>query len=249
MKIHHNASITSSFFEEIGGNRVKKGMCLAFQDVCFTVRYKDPQTKTMIDRKILKNCTGILKPGTLNAIMGASGGGKTSLLDVLADRKNATGVSGSVFVNGKPRDRSVFMHRSGYVVQVSGLKLEIVHDDLNDESLMTKTGRCGNGNTHCSRELDVQCKSASAGINFDRGEGETCGWGVMHDQIRLNTISSFQSREPLLKQVIEELGLGKVADQKVGDEMIRGISGGERKRVNIGMELITSPRYTHTNYF
>ncbi len=71
----------------------------------------------------------------------------------------------------------------------------------------------------------------------------------MHDQIRLNTISSFQSREPLLKQVIEELGLGKVADQKVGDEMIRGISGGERKRVNIGMELITSPRYTHTNYF
>jgi ABC-type glutathione transport system ATPase component len=136
-KIHHNASITSSFFEEIGGNRVKEGMCLAFQDVCFTVRYKDPQTKTMIDRKILKNCTGILKPGTLNAIMGASGGGKTSLLDVLADRKNAAGVSGSVFVNGKPRDRSVFMHRSGYVVQVSGLQLHIIHDNLNDNETRT----------------------------------------------------------------------------------------------------------------
>ena len=43
-------------------------------------------------------------------------------------------------------------------------------------------------------------------------------------------------------QVIEELGLGKVADSKVGNEMVRGVSGGERKRVHIGMELITSPR-------
>jgi ABC-type glutathione transport system ATPase component len=136
-KIHQDASVTSSFLEEIGGNRVKEGMCLAFQDICFTVRYKDPQTKTMIDRKILKNCTGILKPGTLNAIMGSSGGGKTSLLDVLADRKNEAGVSGSVFVNGKPRDRSVFMHRSGYVVQVSGLQLRIIHDDLNDDETRT----------------------------------------------------------------------------------------------------------------
>ncbi len=45
-----------------------------------------------------------------------------------------------------------------------------------------------------------------------------------------------------ISQVIDELGLGKVADQKVGNEMVRGVSGGERKRVNIGMELITSPR-------
>ena len=118
-KLDKNTSITSSFFEETGGNHVKSGMCLAFQDICFTVRYKDPDTKAMIDRKILKNCTGILRPGSLNAIMGASGGGKTSLLDVLADRKDAAGVSGTVLVNGKPRDRAVFMHQSGYVVQVT----------------------------------------------------------------------------------------------------------------------------------
>ena len=44
------------------------------------------------------------------------------------------------------------------------------------------------------------------------------------------------------EQVIEELGLNKVADSYVGGELMRGVSGGERKRVNIGMELITSPR-------
>ena len=112
-----SANKTSSFLEDLAGKE-RTGMCLAFQDVCFNVRYKDVETKTMVDRKILKECTGIMRPGTLNAIMGASGGGKTSLLDVLADRKDSSAVTGSVLVNGKPRVKSVFMHQSGYVVQV-----------------------------------------------------------------------------------------------------------------------------------
>lgn len=41
--------------------------------------------------------------------------------------------------------------------------------------------------------------------------------------------------------VIQELGLAKVADSKVGTQFIRGVSGGERKRTSIGMELITDP--------
>jgi ABC-type glutathione transport system ATPase component len=96
----------------------KAGMCVAFRDVCFSVRVKDAETKSMVERKILKECSGIIRPGTLNAIMGASGGGKTSLLDVLADRKDPTTVSGTVLVNGKPRIRKTFMHQAGYVVQV-----------------------------------------------------------------------------------------------------------------------------------
>ncbi len=110
------ANKTSSFLEEVS-RKEKTGMCLAFQDVCFNVRYKDIETKATVDRKILKQCTGILLPGTLNAIMGASGGGKTSLLDVLADRKDSSSVRGLVLVNGKPRVKSVFKHQSGYVVQ------------------------------------------------------------------------------------------------------------------------------------
>jgi ABC-type multidrug transport system fused ATPase/permease subunit len=129
-----SANRTSSFLEDVAGKE-RTGMCLAFQDVCFNVRYKDLETKTMVDRKILKECTGIMRPGTLNAIMGASGGGKTSLLDVLADRKDSSSVTGSVLVNGKPRVKSVFMHQSGYVVQVLKietrvqLELMIVHNE------------------------------------------------------------------------------------------------------------------------
>ena len=49
-------------------------------------------------------------------------------------------------------------------------------------------------------------------------------------------------REQRVQTIIEDLGLTEVADSKVGTVFIRGISGGERKRTNIGMELITSPQ-------
>lgn len=42
-------------------------------------------------------------------------------------------------------------------------------------------------------------------------------------------------------EVIQFLGLGHIMDNPIGDVETRGVSGGERKRVNIGMELVASP--------
>lgn len=41
--------------------------------------------------------------------------------------------------------------------------------------------------------------------------------------------------------MIKELGLAHVADTMVGSQRIKTLSGGERKRVAIGVELITDP--------
>lgn len=41
--------------------------------------------------------------------------------------------------------------------------------------------------------------------------------------------------------IIQELGLKKVENSYIGNEFIRGVSGGERKRVNVGVELVTDP--------
>ena len=42
----------------------------------------------------------------------------------------------------------------------------------------------------------------------------------------------------LVEDVISELALGKAADTFIGSPWERGVSGGERKRVNIGVELL-----------
>eukprot|EP01134_Creolimax_fragrantissima_P004609 CFRG4609T1 len=41
--------------------------------------------------------------------------------------------------------------------------------------------------------------------------------------------------------IIAELGLSHIVDSFIGNQILRGISGGERKRVNIGTELVTNP--------
>lgn len=48
--------------------------------------------------------------------MGSSGSGKSSLIDVLADRKNPKQVKGIILVDGQPRDKG-FLLRMGYCEQ------------------------------------------------------------------------------------------------------------------------------------
>lgn len=144
-------------------------------------------------KDILIDLNGLMKPG-LNAIMGATGSGKSSFLDVLAARKDPVGLSGQVLINGAPQPPN-FKCLSGYVVQ-------------DDVVMGTLTVR--------------QNFSFSAAL-------------------RLPSSVSQEEKKNKVNQLIQELGLGRVADSKVGTQLIRGISGGERKRTNIGMELIIDP--------
>uniref|UniRef100_UPI00398E5A95 broad substrate specificity ATP-binding cassette transporter ABCG2-like n=1 Tax=Pristiophorus japonicus TaxID=55135 RepID=UPI00398E5A95 len=59
--------------------------------------------------------------------------------------------------------------------------------------------------------------------------------------LRLPSSIRFKDKEERVDQIISQLGLTKVSDSKVGTELIRGVSGGERKRTHIGMELIINP--------
>ena len=45
-----------------------------------------------------------------------------------------------------------------------------------------------------------------------------------------------------VKSLIQELGLSHVTRARVGDDRVRGISGGERRRVSIGVDVIHDPK-------
>lgn len=69
------------------------------------------------NRKILDGISGSVQPGQLMAIMGASGAGKSTFLDILA-RKNKRGVvSGRTLVNGREVPDHDFKKVMGFVDQ------------------------------------------------------------------------------------------------------------------------------------
>uniref|UniRef100_A0A8C5FSI6 ABC transporter domain-containing protein n=1 Tax=Gadus morhua TaxID=8049 RepID=A0A8C5FSI6_GADMO len=147
------------------------------------------------EKVILKDISGILKPG-MNAIMGPTGSGKTSLLDVIAGRKDPAGLRhGTVFVDGRPVTNDLRL-TSAYVVQ----------DDVLMGTLSVRE------NLLFSANLRLDPKNHSS--------------------------ADKQSR---VENILEELGLTECANTKIGTDFIRGVSGGERKRCSIGMELITAP--------
>eukprot|EP00615_Pteridomonas_danica_P010282 CAMPEP_0114370538 /NCGR_PEP_ID=MMETSP0101-20121206/32580_1 /TAXON_ID=38822 ORGANISM="Pteridomonas danica, Strain PT" /NCGR_SAMPLE_ID=MMETSP0101 /ASSEMBLY_ACC=CAM_ASM_000211 /LENGTH=629 /DNA_ID=CAMNT_0001522107 /DNA_START=17 /DNA_END=1905 /DNA_ORIENTATION=- len=140
---------------------------ITFENISFSIEVgtkKEPKTK-----EVLKNLSGELKSGTMTAIMGPTGSGKTSLLNVLAYRmpvnKKAT-LTGSLLLNGHAIDSPLWLRKFRY-----------------------------------QKRKEVN----------------------------------------LFLRVISELGLNKVADTMLGSARVRGVSGGEKKRANIGIELIKNP--------
>lgn len=59
--------------------------------------------------------------------------------------------------------------------------------------------------------------------------------------LRLPASMPRQKKLVRVQRVIQELGLSKVRNTMIGNQLVRGVSGGERKRVNIGTELVTDP--------
>lgn len=52
---------------------------------------------------------------------------------------------------------------------------------------------------------------------------------------------SAEDKEMFVEEVLEMLGLSHIRFSQIGDENVRGISGGQRKRVNVGIELVGDP--------
>lgn len=174
----------------------REKITLSWSEVCYTVVKKDgpPWNRREKTLQILQDVSGIVYPGEILAIIGSSGAGKTTLMDILASRNKEGAVTGSIRVNGKAPDK-YFRRISGYVTQ-------------DDCLLATQTVR---------ETLDF------------------------YAEVRLPRSVSPAQKKNRVENIIDALGLEKVRDSRIGDSAARGISGGEKKRVNVGSELITDP--------
>ena len=64
---------------------------------------------------------------------------------------------------------------------------------------------------------------------------------MFHAALRLPQCVDSCERRHLVLGIIEELGLSRVQDNLIGNDFVRGLSGGEKRRVSIASELITQP--------
>lgn len=67
--------------------------------------------------QLLREVTGTFRPGVLTALMGVSGAGKTTLMDVLAGRKTGGYIEGDIRISGFPKKQETFARISSYCEQ------------------------------------------------------------------------------------------------------------------------------------
>ncbi|XP_024979260.1 pleiotropic drug resistance protein 1-like isoform X2 [Cynara cardunculus var. scolymus] len=123
----HDAAATELSSANQNNQPKKKGMVLPFEPHCITfddIKYSVDMPQEMREQGtgedrlvLLKGLSGAFRPGVLTALMGVSGAGKTTLMDVLAGRKTGGIIDGDIRISGYPKKQETFARISGYCEQ------------------------------------------------------------------------------------------------------------------------------------
>ncbi|KUF78768.1 Pleiotropic drug resistance protein ABC superfamily [Phytophthora nicotianae] len=160
---------------------------LAFNDLWYSV--PDPaNSKASIE--LLKGVSGFALPGTITALMGSSGAGKTTLMDVIAGRKSGGQIRGDILLNGHPATELAIRRATGYCEQMD------IHSDAST------------------------FREALTFSAFLRQDAD------VPDSQKYDSVN----------ECLDLLNLHPIADQ-----IIRGSSTEQMKRLTIGVELAAQP--------
>ncbi|XP_026404553.1 ABC transporter G family member 32-like [Papaver somniferum] len=175
---------------------------------------------------ILDNISGIIKPSRLTLLLGPPSSGKTTLLLALAGRLGpGLQTSGKVTYNGHGLDEFFPQRTSAYVSQEDSHIAEMTVRETLEFS-----GRCQGVGSKYDMLLELSRREKNAGIKPDED------LDIFIKALALGGDKTSIAVEYILKI----LGLDICADTLVGDEMLKGISGGQKKRLTTG-ELLVGP--------
>lgn len=89
------------------------------QNVILVIYYQEMKKQGVEESRLqlLRDISGAFRPGVLTALVGVSGAGKTTLMDVLAGRKTSGYIEGNISISGYPKNQASFTRISGYCEQ------------------------------------------------------------------------------------------------------------------------------------
>lgn len=193
-----------------------KPVALTFEDICYDVK-ASTGGETL---RLLSNIDGAFRTGRMCALMGSSGAGKTTLMDVIALRKTTGNVEGDVRLNGYPQDPIAF--RRWYVSRlIWASTLSII----------------------VSRRFASQSSGYVEQFNTLTPQLTVCETVLFSARLRLDAlkVETDELKRAFVDQVLKTLELTPLADVLVGSADEGGLSFEQRKRLSIAVELAASP--------
>ncbi|KAG7380307.1 hypothetical protein PHYPSEUDO_007319 [Phytophthora pseudosyringae] len=170
--------------------------------------------KHLVKKQILTNVSGVFKPGTTTVVLGQPGSGKSTLMKVLSGRfpmKKNIAIEGEVTYNGATSSE-LGKRLPQFVSYVSQQDKHIA--TLTVKETLEFAHAC------CGHELSEH--EAAKMMNGSSSENAAA----------MQVAAAMFKHHP--EVVTQQLGLQMCANTAVGDAMLRGVSGGERKRVTTG---------------
>uniref|UniRef100_A0A0E0B1J5 ABC transporter domain-containing protein n=2 Tax=Oryza TaxID=4527 RepID=A0A0E0B1J5_9ORYZ len=177
---------------------------------------------------ILHNVSGIVKPHRMTLLLGPPGSGKTSLLMALAGTLPSTvKVSGTITYNGHTMDEFVPQRSAAYVSQ---------HDlhmaELTVRETVSFSAKCQGVGHHYDMLMELLRREKEENIKPDP---------EIDLYLKAATTGEHKA-EVVTNHILKILGLDICADTIVGNNMVRGISGGQKKRLTTAEMLVTPGR-------
>ncbi|KAL6276332.1 hypothetical protein ACE6H2_019933 [Prunus campanulata] len=183
-----------------------------------------PSKKRVV--KILQDVSGIVRPSRMCLLLGPPSSGKTTFLQALSGKlDDDLRVTGKVTYCGHELSEFVPKRTCAYISQH-----DLHYGEMTVRETLDFSGRCLGVGTRYEMLVEASRREKQEGIKPD----------PEIDAFMKATAVAGQKTSLITDYVLKILGLDICADIMVGDDMRRGISGGQKKRVTTG-EMLVGP--------